>query len=309
VRAIVTGAAGQDGTLLRATLEGRNVEVLCVDRPRQSPSGFAQISLSDAGEVRRMLREFQPDRIFHLAAAHHSSEQSASVELEQQMIETNFRTAEILLFAIRAVRPTCRLLLAGTSHMYSAPPGEARTIDESTPMSPKSFYGRTKAWSRELLSHFRERWGVYGSTAILFNHESALRPPHFVSRKITMAAANASRGGEATLDLLDLQSRTDWSAASDVVEGMRLALEPASPSDYVLASGNLHSVADLVEVAFHEVGLDWKRYVKQIGSGGKHGALIGDPSRAEQLLGWTRRTDFETLIRSMVRHDVALLQR
>jgi GDPmannose 4,6-dehydratase len=305
MRAIVTGAGGQDGTLMCGLLRSKGLEVLGIGRPRKP----GDLELTDDAAVSALIRDFAPDRIFHLAAAHHSSEEAVDVDFERQMIETNFRAAEVLVASVAKCRPGCRLLLAGTSQMFRAAAGERRVIDEATPMSPSSFYGRTKAWSRELLAHFRDKWGVFGGTAILFNHESVLRPEKFVTRKVTMAAARAKTRQPVSLELLDLDGSTDWSDASDVVEGMRRCLEADAPADYVLASGRAHSIRELLETAFGAVGLDWRNYVqpRSVAPNGR-GVLTGDATRARQRLGWEASIPFETTIREMVAHDVALLQ-
>jgi len=311
MRAVVTGARGQDGTLLCALLRAQGAEVVGIGRPGSRKDGpFSGVALTDIGAVATLIRDFAPDQVFHLAASHHSSEQAVDIRFEREMVETNFRAAEILTAAIAEYRPSCRILLAGTSMMYRAEAGDTRTIDESTAMHPMSFYGRTKSWSRELLSHFRERWGVFGCTAILFNHESTLRSPHFVTRKVTMAAARAKRGEAVTLNLLDVNSRTDWSSASDVVEGMRLALAAAEPADYVLASGVARPVSELLDAAFNAVSLDWRNYVTSSAPAGQsRGTLVGDATRARQRLGWRTTVGFETMVREMVMHDLALLER
>jgi GDPmannose 4,6-dehydratase len=305
MRAIVTGHKGQDGTLLCRLLRGQGHEVLGIGRDG-AEDGRA-VALTDDDSVRSLIRDFAPDQIYHLAASHHSSEESSDIAFERDMIAVNFRAAEVLLAAVAQVRPACRVLLAATSKMYRPAPGEVRAIDERSPMEPVSFYGQSKAWSRELLEHFRARWNLYGSTVILFNHESVLRPPQFVTRKITMAAARAKQGDRSPLNLLDVHSRTDWSSAQDVVEGMRLALDAREPADYVLASGTAHAVSDILDVAYGEVGLDWRDYVTASPPASPPaGALVGDIRRARTVLGWEPRISFDAMIREMTRFDVEL---
>jgi GDPmannose 4,6-dehydratase len=305
VRAIVTGARGQDGTLLCNRLRSEGCDVTEVTR--KGVGDREPVDLTSREAVDALFERFQPDEVYHLAASHGSSEQPVDIAFEGQMIATNFRIAETMATTIARKFPKTRLLIAGTSKMYDAPPGETREVGERTPMTPSNFYGRTKAWSRELLSHFRERWGVYGCTAILFNHESPLRHPRFVTRKVTMAAARAKRGDLSYLDLMDVHSRTDWSSASDVVEGMRLALRANEPSDYVFASGVARPVTELLDVAFGAVGLPWTQFVR---SGRptevRAGNVVGDATLARERLGWRPVVDFETMIRRMVEHDLSL---
>jgi GDPmannose 4,6-dehydratase len=306
MRVIVTGYRGQDGTLLCRLLRGQGHEVLGIGRGGTEDG--SSVVLTNDESVRSLIRRFEPDQIYHLAASHHSSEQSPDIAFERDMIDVNFRAAEVLLAAVAQSRPSCRILLAATSKMYRPVPNEVRVIDEESPMDPASFYGQTKAWSRDLLSHFRDRWSLFGSTAILFNHESVLRPPQFVTRKITMAAARAKRGARSPLNLLDIHSQTDWCGAEDVVEGMRLSLSADHPADYVFASGKARSVSDVLDVAYGEHGMDWRDYVTSSApKGGQKGALIGNINKARDVLGWAPRISFETMIRQMARHDLELL--
>ena len=296
---------GQDGTLLCRRLRAEGSEV--VEVTRSGVGGADPIDLTSRDAVEALFAKYRPDEVYHLAASHHSSEQPVDIEFEQQMIATNFRVPETMATVIARKYPKTRLLLAGTSKMYKAQPGVTLTVDERTPMNPATFYGRTKAWSRELLSHFRETWGVFGSTAILFNHESRLRHPRFVTRKITVAAAKAKRGALDHLNLLDIHSRTDWCSAADVVEGMRLALRADEPSDFVFASGVARPVSELLDVAFGAVGLPWTQFVRPVDHPGRAtGTIVGDTSLARTRLGWSPSIDFETMIREMVEHDVAL---
>jgi GDPmannose 4,6-dehydratase len=263
------------------------------------------VDLTSRDAVDALFTRFQPDEVYHLAASHHSAEQTVDIAFEEQMIATNFRAAETMATVIARKHPQTRLLLAGTSKTYRASPGEELVVDEDTPMNPVNFYGWTKAWSRELLTYFRESRGVFGTTAILFNHESPLRPARFVTRKVTLAAAQAKRGELSRFNMMDVGSRTDWSSASDVVSGMRLAIRAPDPTDYVFASGRAHSVSDLLDVAFSAVGLDWRDFVNSdMTPGASGGTLIGNTARARRQLGWAPRTDFASMIREMVEHDL-----
>lgn len=303
MRAIVTGSRGQDGTLLCQQLRDEGTEVIEVTR--RGVSDREPVDLTSREAVEALFAKFRPDEVYHLAASHHSAEQAVDIAFEEQMIGTNFRAAETMATVIARKHKTTRLLLAGTSKTYRAAPGNELVVDESTPMEPANFYGRTKAWSRELLTYFRDSWGVFGCTAILFNHESPLRPARFVTRKVTLAAAQAKRGELSRLNMLDVGSRTDWSSAKDIVGGMRLAMRAKEPADYVLASGTAHSVAELLDVAFSAVGLDWKKFVhSEMPPGASGGTLIGNADRARRQLGWEPHVSFEMMIREMVQHDL-----
>lgn len=314
MRALITGPRGQDGTLLRSLLASHGYEVVGVDRPgaNADPERAAKtvgVELTDEIAVERLFREIEPDQVYHLAACHHSSEQLGDVRLDREMVQTNFRAAEVLIATIAKVRPSCRIMLAGSSQMYRATEGQLTIVDEETPMRPASFYGYTKAWSRDLLAHYRKYRGVFGSMAILFNHESSLRTPKFLTRKVTMAAARAKYGECDALSILDITRETDWSSASDVVEGMRLALSAREPSDYVLASGVPRRVQDVLEIAFDSVGLRWREFVTVESPAVRpRGTLVGDPTRARTLLHWKPNVEFEQMIRDMVAFDLALVR-
>lgn len=305
MKTIITGAQGQDGKLLRALLEANGHEVLGITRPRGNLSrGGQELDLCDRRAVEEVVAAFQPDQIYHLAACHHSSEQVGSPALDQEMVRTNFSAVETILAAIMTKRPTCRVLLAGSSQMYSRVEGQTTIVDEDTKMAPSTFYGHTKAWARELLGHYRRQYGMFGVTAILFNHESSERPPRFLSRKVTRAAVRAAAGLAVNLQVRDLSVMVDWSSARDVVEGMRLMLDASEPADYVLASGQGRSVAELLDVAFRQVGLDWKVHMRgESPSRGGGGVLLGDPRRAEEKLGWRRHVGFEHMIQEMLARD------
>jgi GDPmannose 4,6-dehydratase len=311
VRALVTGAAGQDGTLLCQLLRSRGFEVLGLDAgsPKIVVDGirFGRVDVSDATSLRRAILDFEPDQIYHLAACHHSSEETGDVALDRRMVATNFGSTETLVATVAEHLPACRVLYAASSQMYTA--GAVPVlVDENTPVTPSTFYGMTKSWSRQLLAHYRQSRGVYCGSAILFNHESPLRPPQFVTRKITSAAARAKLSGSCDLHLRDVSARTDWSSARDVVAGMCLALSAPLASDYVIASGEAHSVGDVLEAAFGFVGLDWRDHATfDPAPASARAPLIGNPSRLEAATGWRRTVSFECTIEEMVAADIALL--
>jgi GDPmannose 4,6-dehydratase len=305
MKALVTGAGGQDGTLLRRRLRAVGADVVGIDRASNPTEGIRAVDVTDRAAIESLLRLEQPDEIYHLAACHHSSERSGSVDLDEQMIAVNFRSTETLVTTIARHLPRCRLLFAGSSQMFT-PAGPRTTITEATPMQPGTFYGQTKAWSRELLGFYREQRGVYCGTAILFNHESTLRGPDFVTRKITRAAARAKHEGATGLELRDISASVDWSAAEDMVEGMRIALTAPTPADYVIASGVTHTVRELLEIAFQRVGLRWQDFVESSTAvDGVRPSLVGDASRLRSL-GWKPAIGFRELIGSMVDADCSL---
>ncbi len=198
--------------------------------------------------------------------------------------------------------PACRLIFAGSSQMYTAKLGDLR-VDETTPLCPRTFYGQTKAWSLEAIAFARANEGLRGGTAILFNHESPLRSPSFITRKVTSTAAAIRRGARKRLAVANLRARADWSCAEDVVDAMvRMSLMDA-PKDFVVGSGSLHSVEQLLECAFSHVGLAWHDHV-DVDRKVDEPAVYADPRLIETELGWRRRRDFEALIRRMVDADL-----
>jgi GDPmannose 4,6-dehydratase len=313
--ALITGASGQDGTLLSEWLTGLGYRVVGVvreaTRSTQIQAGGAELlstDLCDPLAMRALLERWQPDEIYHLAAYHHSSEENAAdsrLAGMQSMLATNFAATQALAFAILATGAKPSLVFAGSSQMYTAAGGDDQ-VSELTPPRPSTFYGRVKSWSSDLLALLREDFGLRASTAILFNHESPLRRSQFVSRKITQAAAAIRLGRPGRLEVLNTRARADWCSAADVVRALHLMGTAPAARDYVVASGVLHSVEDLLALAFGHCGLDWREHVVAR-EAREQPALRGDPRLIENELGWQRSVSFEQLIREMVEHDLRLL--
>lgn len=311
-KAIITGIRGQDACLLARLLQSEGWEVLGTDRPGNASetTGLRSVALdlANRSEVERLVDDYRPDCIFHLAAAHHSSEQTGDPEFDEEMVRTNFSAAEAWLLAITQRHPVCRLLLAGSSQMYQPTHGGVNVINEDTPIMPSTFYGHTKAWSRSLLDHYRRQRGVFGSMVILFNHESPLRSPRFLTRKVTMAAARAFVGQHSGLRVRNIGAAVDWSSASDFVEAMGRTMTATDPADYVLASGRATRVEEILGLAFGSVGLDWREHTLiESEAVSNQPVLVGDAGRARRVLGWQPRETLSELIKRMVEHDVQLL--
>lgn len=262
-----------------------------------------EADISDPDEMASTLRELRPDEFYHLAAAHHSSEQSTEEELRWRMLRVNFMSTQAILSAIAEGSTRTRFLYAGSSQMYTVGTGETR-VNEATPPRPSTYYGITKHASMELIDLWRREKGLFGGTAILFNHESTRRAPQYVSRKVTQAAARAKRGDKAKLKIRDLNAGVDWSAAEDFISAMRAMQAAQVPGDYVLASGKVRTVRELLETAYGTVGLAWQDYAEvEEQTGPSRPCLVGDPSLAQKQLGWKAQKDFKTMIREMVEHD------
>jgi GDPmannose 4,6-dehydratase len=309
--ALITGATGQDGTLLSEWLLGLGYRVVGVVREAPGsralrPAGAELISadLCDPLAVRTLLERWQPDEIYHLAAYHHSSQDGASgspLAARQSMLATNFTCTQVLAFAVLATGAKPSLVFAASSQMYTA--GGDERVSELTPRRPSTFYGHLKSWSADLLAQLRAEFGLRASTAILFNHESPLRGSQFVSRKITQAAAAIRGGRPGGLEILNTCARVDWCSATDVVRALHLMATAPVVRDYVVASGSLHSVEDLLALAFGYCGLDWREHTS-VHMAREEPALCGDPRLIESALGWQRSVSFEQLIRAMVDHDL-----
>lgn len=301
--ALITGAAGQDGRLLSRRLVAAGHRVVgLVRQPAPMPEAGVELLACDVGDCAALmaaLERIRPDRIFHLAARHHSSDGDAgdAAQLSCEMVRVNFHAAATIFDWIATRARSARVVFAGSSQMYpAAGEGDCR-IDEATAAVPRTFYGTTKAWVRDLARHGRERLGLHAGFAILFNHESELRGPGFVTRKIVEAAASG-----AALELADIGARADWSAAADIVEALARMADAPTPGEYVLGSGAAHSVRDWVDIAYARTGADRAKVVAR--EDRRAGALVADRTRAERELGWRPRTDFRTLVEGMA--DAAL---
>lgn len=320
---LVTGTLGQDGFILCHRLHalgahGLSAKVIAVARPGcqhdvrrdaliKLGCRVIDLDVSNTVAMAELVAAERPKHIFHLAAAHHSSDAGPETpEIWQSMTSVNVAATEALASATIRAGTGCSLIYASSSQIWTAQKLKHR-VDETTPVEPATFYGRTKISAANLLHQHRKRYGLRASVAILFNHESPLRSPNFVTRKVTMAAARAARGETEKLRLLNLSACVDWQAASDVVEGLLLMAKSEAPDDYVLASGNGHSVREFVEIAYRHVGLDWRRFVTaERDESGPF--LVGTPDKAARQLGWQPRQTFEGLIGSMVDTDVARLR-
>lgn len=320
--AIITGIYGQDGSLLAERLLAEKYRVVGLVRKRKpnfpglDAAHIIETDISDPTQMRAVFFDARPNECYHLAAAHHSSEQTPGIDIRAQMLSTNFLSTQAILDAILEAAPGCRFLYAGSSQMYMAQ-ADITVVDETTPYRPSTYYGITKVASAQLVDLMRRERGLWGITAILFNHESTRRDVQYISRKVTRAAAgfcgfkNTESPVQADkLSVRDISARADWSAATDFVRAMHLSLQAESPADYVLASGKVHSVHDLLEEAFQAAALDWRKFVvvEQSPNAVPRACLRGNPEKARKNLGWQQEKSFSGLIREMVEHDVLALQ-
>jgi GDPmannose 4,6-dehydratase len=303
-RALVTGIAGQDGSYLAELLLGHGYEVFgtVLGSPERLPDGVQLVDDAPAA-----IRELRPDETYHLASA---SFVPASWEDPVSTSRFAAESAAGLLDALRREHPEGRFLNAASAEIFGAPRERPQT--EETAIRPLTPYGAGKAFAHFLTGAFRRQYGLYASSVILFNHESERRPPQFLTRKVSRAAAAISLGLERELQLGDLTARRDWGYAPDYVRAMWSTLQADEADDYVVATGESHSVEEFVAEAFAHVGLDWREYVRHDESLSRGSAdspeLVGDPTKINERLGWEPGVRFHELVGRLVDADLEELR-
>ncbi len=303
--ALVTGALGQDGRYLTRLLQDRGARVVGAvrDPARGGAPGIdlGRWDTTSIAAIADMLARVRPTLVFNLAAF---SSGAGMWDDPVAIGETNGLAVARLLEAVRHVDPTIRVAQAGSSEMFGR--AEVSPQSEATPFRPRSPYGAAKVFAHHMIEHYRERHGLFACSAILYNHESPLRRPEFVTRKITLAAARIALGIQRGVTVGNLAARRDWGYAGDTARALLAMLEADAPDDYVIATGVTHSVEDLCRTAFAHVGLDWRVHVREdVGAARapERVALVGDATRARARLGWTPEVDFAQLIAMMVDAD------
>ena len=315
-RALITGITGQDGSYLAELLLAKGYEVCGVVRRSSTESyeriehlrdrlTFAQADLLDQPSLTAALQQAEPDEVYNLAA-----QSFVPTSWTQPVLTAEFTAVGVtrLLESIRQVDPTIRFYQASSSEMYG------RVLEtpqsESTPFYPRSPYGVAKAYGHYITVNYRESYGMYACSGILFNHESPRRGLEFVTRKVTDGAARIALGLADHLTLGNLDARRDWGFAGDYVDAMWRMLQQDEPDDYVVATGVTNTVGRLVDVAFAHVGLDPGDHVRTDPSlirPAEVDLLVGDPAKARDKLGWEPAVDFEALVRMMVDADMTRL--
>jgi GDPmannose 4,6-dehydratase len=319
-KALITGITGQDGSYLAEHLLSLGYEVhglvrrVGLEAPEQRFGRIAHIleritlhpaSLESYPSIFNVISRHEFDECYHLAAQSFVAESFAD---GFSTMNTNINGTHYVLAALRELRPSCRFYFAGTSEMF----GKVREVPqkETTPFHPRSPYGISKVAGFELTRNYREAYGMFCCSGILFNHEGPRRGFEFVTRKITSTVARIKYGQATELRIGNLEAKRDWGHASDYVRAMHLMLQQEQPDDYVIATGETHSVREFCELAFAEAGLDYREYVKvdeRFYRPAEVELLVGDASKASEALGWQPRFSFEALVREMVRADLDIV--
>lgn len=320
-RAFITGIAGQDGSYLAELLLAKNYEVHGIVRAStngnsvnlrhlQADSQIFQktlflypADLDAANSIRVPLEQAEPDEVYHLASQSHVG---ASFEkVEETCRITGMGTLRLLELVRKLPKPP-RFFHASSSEIFGSP--EQSPQDETTPVNPITPYGCAKAFGTQMTRIYRKNFGLFAVNGILFNHESPRRGENFVSRKICRAVAAIKAGNQKELVLGDTSAQRDWGHARDYVRGIWLTLQQAVPEDFVFATGRLHRVQDIVELAFQAAGLDWRQFVrqeKQYFRPADPRQVVGNAAKAKNVLGWQPEISFEQTIVEMVQSELA----
>lgn len=319
-KALIAGITGQDGSYLAELLLNKGYEVHGLVRPLGL--GVAKINypninhllnenlilhygdLIDCSFIWRVFKEIEPDEVYHLAG----QKQAQNFEDDFGSFALNIDVVYFFLSAIKSLKPSCRFFFAGSSEMFGKV--SISPQDETTPFNPISPYAISKAAAFNLIKTYRETYGVFACTGILYNHESPRRGLGFVTRKITSTAVKIKLGLEKELQLGNLEAKRDWGFAGDFAEAMRLMLQADKPDDYVIGAGETHSVREFVKVAFGYLGLDYKKFVKTNKIFLKpldDFEFKANSSKIKNILGWNPKIGFEEIVKMMVDADLKLL--
>lgn len=314
---LITGITGQDGSYLAELLLekgycvyglGRRVkdgEFGCAAHLKDSVH-FLQADLNDVGQLVQVVKGVQPDEVYNLAA---QSFMGTSWEQPILTCEINALGCLKLLEAIRQEKPDARFFQASSGEMF----GHVQEMPqrETTPFLPRSHYATAKLFGHWMTRNYRENYGMYACSGILFNHESPRRSPRFVTRKVSLAAAKIKKGLQDKVCLGNLDTKRDWGFSGDYVKAMWLMLQQEAPEDFVIATGTSHTIREMCDIAFRCVGLDYREYVEidpRLFRTDEIDTFLGSPQKAMERLGWKPGISFEELIVMMVRADLELLE-
>ncbi len=321
-QALITGITGQDGYYLAELLNEKGYKVFGLIRGQHNPKRtrvereqpyihLIEGDLTDPTSLAKAIDMSKPDEVYNLAAISHVG---YSFKAPQLVADVTGKGVLNMLEAIRQTGGTksVKFYQASTSEMFGGldynRPGKG--YDENALFHPRSPYGVAKLYGHWITKNYREAYGMHATSGILFNHEGERRGVEFVTRKISNAVARIHLGKQDHIELGNLDPKRDWGYAGDYVRGMWLMLQQKQPDDYVLATGETHSIKDYLELAFKQIGIDdWKPYVKQNPAfmrPSEVDILLGNPAKAEKVLGWKREVDFEGLVKLMVEYDIGL---
>ena len=313
--AIITGITGQDGSYLAELLLNKDYKVIGLKRRSSSfntervdhiyghPRFHMEFSdLNDTGNIWRLINKYKPDEFYNLGAQSHVR---VSFDIPENTADTIAMGTLRVLNALKELAPKCRFYQASSSEMFGDNPEHPQS--EDTKFMPASPYACAKLFSHNLVNNYRVGYNMHASSGILFNHESPRRGETFVTRKITLAAANIKLGNQDTLYLGNLDAKRDWGFAGDYVEAMWMMLQQKNPDDYVIATGETHTVREFLEEVFNLAGLDIDRHVKidkRLFRPHEVPLLLGDSSKARKTLGWEPKVDFKKLAKMMYESDL-----
>ncbi len=324
MKAFVTGVTGQDGFYLTKLLLDKGYQVHGTIRRSSSfnteridpliseyeEGGLLKLyysDLLDSSSLNNLISSIEPDEIYNLAAQSHVA---VSFKNPLYSTQTSVVGPITLLEAVKNSKKDIKYYQASSSEMFGGI--DNNTLNENSKFTPKSPYAVGKVFAHEITKVYRESYGIFGVNGILFNHESPLRGETFVTRKITRAVGRIKNMLQEKVTLGNLEASRDWGFAGDYVEGMYLMMQHSIPDDWVLATGETHTVKEFAELAFNEIGLNYQDYVL---TDSRHqrpnevNHLLGDPSKAKSELGWENKTSFSTLVKKMVEEDVLLAER
>ncbi|MEW6408117.1 MAG: GDP-mannose 4,6-dehydratase [Patescibacteria group bacterium] len=316
-KALITGITGQDGSYLAEFLIKKGYEVHGIIFRKTDNSWriedikekvkVYECDVKNEEKIIELVKTIMPDEIYHLASR---VDTRIVFEDEEDILKTNFESIHFFLRAIKLYSGKSKFFLAGSSLMF----GDAKESpqNENTALNPNNPYGIAKTAGFYLVKMYRDNYGIFACTGILYNHESPRRDLKFLPRKVTSAAAKIKLGKEKELILGNIEAKRDWGFAGDYIEAMWLMLQANKPDDYVIGTGEIHTVKDILDVAFKEVGLEWDKYVVVSNEffkeeGGQ--PLVADISKIKKELGWWPKTPFKEMIKAMVQNDLNLAEK
>lgn len=308
VSSLIIGSSGQDGQILAESLLKKGQAVICCSRDLISGPGFTEMKprLHNPKWVADLIGKIRPAYVYYLAAIHHSSEESVSNDgaIFASMMEVNTQGLVNILEAIRVYSPKTRLFYASSSHIFGR--SLAYPQDEETPVQPTTIYGISKVAGMFACNYYRQVHNLFAVSGILYNHESALRPPQFLSAKIARAVSEIKAGTRSELILGNLDSLADWGYAPDYMEAIQAILELKIPENYVIATGIAHTVREFAEIAFSSVDLDYRDYVRTESTVlvRDQGVLIGNPQRLKSATGWGATISFDAMVKQLVAYQL-----